>query len=420
MLLSPLSVSSAASLGGHAISVCDALLPLDVQPQASLRFTNLLATDCGHSALRLVICPFCVHYGILDHGALLPMSGCYITSLTATVSREVAGSPSAMYACLLLLRLLSQASLPTSSLLYVRLWVLASARRLPAPSPTWKKLPSRRPCTEPWKSLLFNSGLVFMRSVDSMGHIGLCGSSEMLLVAGSTVTSVWPSTQLLLVVIVDALCALPAFFCVGMHKFVLPVLSSLDTRLQTAILVNASCTSGIFSGCRMASSSLASSIGRVLSLALRANHRLHRYEDYLGIIADNLRSKHPRCLLEGLPFHLQQDIELSTYNWQWRFTWSFLRADEWDMSQLYSPSVLLQAERYFQHFPRSSLSIGSAGPCHLCSLKLFLPLLQSEVRLLQEFCDWVGVPFHRCPRCIHAMALTCKSALACFRGSDFD
>ena len=156
------------------------------------------------------------------------------------------------------------------------------------------------------------------------------------------------------------------------------------------------------------------SIGRVLWLSLCATGRTHRYADYLDIIRENLSQGHPRCLLDRLPVHLQQDIELATFAWEWRFTWDLMEADEWDMTHLYTMEVVQAAEAYFQAFPRPCLLSYTAVAAAPCGVAAFLALMRTEAGFASRLLDYIGVPFHRCPRCINAFALTCTNAFASY------
>ncbi len=162
---------------------------------------------------------------------------------------------------------------------------------------------------------------------------------------------------------------------------------------------------------------LEESLGRILWLALEALHKENReelYEKYLALLKINLRSRHPRCILDGLPTHLQHEIELGTFDWQFRFTWENLGADELDMEQLYNTRVIMMAERYFQNKQQGLLrtlrpTTGNDEYLYAC-----LRLLREHVPLAIYLGDCVGTPVHRCQYCTNAFALACKDTYMCF------
>ncbi len=174
---------------------------------------------------------------------------------------------------------------------------------------------------------------------------------------------------------------------------------------------------------------LKNSLGLVLWLALETRQQENRFEEYIQILVASLRERRPKDILHELPFHLQQDMELATFNWQPRFTWDLPHVDEADMSRLYDQTVLKRAVKYFEWRKRSSgrnkstvqlppLTVDSSHTfvdnTERSKAQAFFRLLQGNRGLATLLGSFVGVPFHCCPKCVNALICTCSEALLCY------
>ena len=154
-------------------------------------------------------------------------------------------------------------------------------------------------------------------------------------------------------------------------------------------------------------------LATILRWALRANSREHEFELWWSILENNIAHKHPRSLLEGLPVHLQQDIELATFSWKHRNTWSYLRVDRDELDWLYRP-VQDQARQYFLTKLQREATSRTFVPAPERMLQAIMVLFATESTLSLYIAELVGVPWHRCPQCIVAFARCSKSTLASF------
>ena len=162
---------------------------------------------------------------------------------------------------------------------------------------------------------------------------------------------------------------------------------------------------------------LRDTLGRVLWLALETLDKTRKeelFDEYLELLETNLRRRPPRCILDGLPTYLQQEIELATFNWQPRFTWENLGADENDMKVLYSTRVVRLAERYYREKQKKQVLMRrptlDAGECFYACLRL----LQVQAPLAILLGAYIGTPIHVCNRCTNAFALAAKDAYMVF------
>ena len=162
---------------------------------------------------------------------------------------------------------------------------------------------------------------------------------------------------------------------------------------------------------------LEDTLGRVLWLALETLGKRRKQDlfvEYLYLLKNNLRSRPPRCLLDGLPTYLQQEIELATFNWQPRFTWENLEADEVDLENLYNARVVKLAEGYYcgkqQKQLLTSIPMSDGGVL----FHAFLLLLQVQAPLASCMGAYIGTPIHRCNRCTNAFALASKNTYMVF------
>ena len=162
---------------------------------------------------------------------------------------------------------------------------------------------------------------------------------------------------------------------------------------------------------------LEGTLGRILWLALEALDKTEReqlFVEYMDLLKTNLRRRPPRCILDGLPTYLQQEMELATFKWQPRFTWENLGADEGDMKLLYSTRVIKLAEKYYREKHRQQAL--SRRPTSDGGERFYacLHLLHGQVPLANLLGSYIGTPIHVCHRCTNAFALASKDTYMVF------